>query len=546
MNDSDTPNTGICWRNGWFAAYESLWSLLRKFAFLNAASLKEIRENLCQANAKVWSSAQWKCARRSDLRTFGGIDPLLLSRILNVDHDRLRQGTLIPFLREGEHEILTSHYLRFCPSCIKLNFHASIYQTWLLRKCPIHDEPLTLRCDYCQTKDLPYTIESVPFAPQLGCRNCTGHENLVGHPNANADGTFSRGIDRLKDAAEILLRRAEMKVINYPITAWIHDRASTPWKSRRLSQFSNYWTDITQEGQAKTLSSPSIKEHACIQHEDRERTATKGNLASRMHSEHCGRPVVDDLHRELFSTYKSICRQLRHSLRPHLDCIETVASLARSHSGVFLNSGTICAYANMFLLWRMYWENVDQPYKLLSSYRRRNRMFAPELRLPLTPPEFKIPRQFMVRIFVGECLGVLDECRLLTTGLHRKGFYSFNLGHLKWTRQPYWIIENPSHNIFSLHTWKPRAPGALGLLFKSPEMMADTALKKCDLSGIDLVREVTTGRGKPIRTGHRRPHRGGIPNRTASLTKSPPKGNCEHVPSQLRDAIVGGANNAAV
>jgi hypothetical protein len=86
----------------------------------------------------------------------------------------------------------------------------------------------------------------------------------------------------------------------------------------------------------------------------------------------------------------------------------------------------------------------------------------------------------------------------------------------------------------------------LGLLFKSSEAIANTALKKCDLSGIDLVREVTTGRGMPIRTGHRRPHRGGIPNRTASLTKSSPIGNCAQVPSRLRDAIVGGANNAAV
>src|ERR1051326_5569569 len=117
MNHGETQNTGICWRDGWFAAFESLWSLLRKFAFLNAASSKEIRENLGQANAKLLSSAQWRYARRSDLRTFGGIDPLLLSRILNVDHVRLRQGTVVPFLREGEHEILTSRYLRFCPSC---------------------------------------------------------------------------------------------------------------------------------------------------------------------------------------------------------------------------------------------------------------------------------------------------------------------------------------------------------------------------------------------------------------------------------------------
>lgn len=182
-NNSELRVEGLCWSPKWFGRFESLWSLLRKFAFLNAASCKELRELLGRDHGKMWSSSQWKFAGRSDLRAFGGLDHFLFSRILRIDKDMLREATVLPFLREGEFEILASHYLRFCPSCIKANFHSSIYQVWLLKTCPIHGEPLTLRCNYCKRQKFPYTVESVPFASLLGCRNCVGPSNLTDQPH---------------------------------------------------------------------------------------------------------------------------------------------------------------------------------------------------------------------------------------------------------------------------------------------------------------------------------------------------------------------------
>lgn len=485
-NNGDLRIDGLCWSPKWIGPFESLWSLLRKFAFLNAASFKELRELL--GRGKAWTSSQWKFAGRSDLRAFGGIDCSFLSRILKLDEQTLREGTVLPFLREGESEILASQFLRFCPLCMQANFHSSIYQIWLVRKCPIHNEQLTLRCGHCQKENISYAIESAPFAALSGCNKCFDTSNLAGQRQANYNHSLGGDMRQLNEVAALLLRRARMKAIHYPITAWIHDRGTSAWNTRRLSTFSGYWDDVV--GPLDTASSTSIGNHACFKYRDPSLPQLKVTAARTTRPGPGGQPVPNDLNRELFSIYKSIRRHLeRTCLESHRHCLTTVARLARSYPGVRLARGKICPHANMLIIWRMYWENLDQPYKLLPSYRRRNRAFAPELRIPITPPDFKFPRQFLARIFAQECFGVLDECRLLAINLHRKGFYSFNVAHLTWTRIPYWIIENPSDGVFRLHTWKQRPPSSLTQLFRASKASQNATVQRCYSSGLCLRRE---------------------------------------------------------
>src|SRR6267142_6448484 len=97
MSQINPQHHQVCWRRNWANPFESLWSLLRKFAFLNAASAKDIRDLLGREKHK-WSFTHWKRARRSDLRLLEGIDIQLLSQTLKIDEESLLQSTLVPFM----------------------------------------------------------------------------------------------------------------------------------------------------------------------------------------------------------------------------------------------------------------------------------------------------------------------------------------------------------------------------------------------------------------------------------------------------------------
>jgi hypothetical protein len=344
------------------------------------------------------------------------------------------------------------------------------------------------------------SLDSVSFENPIGCANCA----LNLYTASRRRSSFYIGINdsesRLQEVADRLLRRTSTCIVHYPSGNWICGRPREAWKARRLAKLSDYWNDLFHVNQNKSLTAQAAEDHERIYHHSNH-VSTKVETTPLDQSEPNKKQDSYQTNRDLFAIYRSTRRRLQKWLGHHERCVKNAAGLATSYPGVRLVSGRVCPYSNMLLLWRMYWENVDHPYKLL-PYRKRSRLFAPELRLPLIPVSFRLPRQFLTRIFLRECLAVLDECRLLSIGLNRKGFYSFNLAHLKFTRVPYWIIQKEGHNVFVLHTWKRahhKAP--LPLWFSKP--LANTTMHPCDLSGLDLKREVTTGppkrRGRPQR-----------------------------------------------
>lgn len=123
---------GWIWRQQWEAPFEGPFSICAKAMIVNAAKF-----------GPLWD---WVAAR---------------------DHTRSILGH--PEIRPH----ICCNRLRFCEECMASGFHASIFQIWRLKVCPIHNSPLLTSCRRCRTCTPPFPLLDAPrSAPTLKCPRC--------------------------------------------------------------------------------------------------------------------------------------------------------------------------------------------------------------------------------------------------------------------------------------------------------------------------------------------------------------------------------------
>lgn len=81
----------FCWRDGWGSRYESLWSLLHKFALLNAADSIGIREVL---SVEPTNNDALRYRNRADLRYFGALDPAKLAIVFRSSKELIDESVV--------------------------------------------------------------------------------------------------------------------------------------------------------------------------------------------------------------------------------------------------------------------------------------------------------------------------------------------------------------------------------------------------------------------------------------------------------------------
>ncbi len=155
---SSTPD--VNWRPQGISHFESLWSILHKFAYLNRASTSDIRRTFCIFDSAPISLQRF--ARR--LRQ----TPIMAR--LRLDTDTLHYAVTEPyelFHHRGGREIAS--FLRYCPTCIDRGFHSPLYQFFWMSRCPLHGDVLMDVCPACGSR-LPYELQSKAFLNPFGCR----------------------------------------------------------------------------------------------------------------------------------------------------------------------------------------------------------------------------------------------------------------------------------------------------------------------------------------------------------------------------------------
>jgi hypothetical protein len=160
------------------------------------------------------------------------------------------------------------------------------------------------------------------------------------------------------------------------------------------------------------------------------------------------------LKNDLYFIYKAIRRHLgRTMMKPHRKCVENYGRSSYWDKNTLTCKGRICEVANAFLLWRMYFEEVNHPIYLFQKFRPSRKRYGNNSPIRWEQPKSNLPIVIAKKIFSLECYWVFLECLQLSKGFQRDDVYSFNYQSVKGYNVPHWIAEN-SDEIFKIHWWE--------------------------------------------------------------------------------------------
>lgn len=440
-NNSPLTSQAFCWRPDSIGPYESLWSIFRKLAQLNATTTSGVIE-LLKAGRVI--SPGLKYNHTLDLLRFGSIDREQLAQFLQLDPERVYQASAFAYVKEQEIASLASEYLRYCPTCLRAGFHSPLHQFLFLKRCPAHpQERLTKRCATCKRGAVPYDMRTVRSQPAIGGECCLKTYGREGKSLTKEIQTQFGAV------AQLLDRRCQMKTVDQPVERWLGPQPQSAGSRPKLFDLIGYWQDLlapvgpAQRTRRDGLVAPESK------------SAQHITIASHPASQSLDFRSSFILERSLLAVYKSIYRRMTNThLRPHRSCINCLMQRMWSDRALALNRGRICPQAHAFVLWRMFFERVQSPNQLTSKYRGRHLLAMVYWDLPC----FDLPRRVKYRLFALECLAVFEECLLLTQRFHSKDSFSFNTGRVRQERLPYWSVQTGDGRSMTINWW-PRSEG---------------------------------------------------------------------------------------
>jgi hypothetical protein len=241
--------SAFCWRPYWLSRFESLWSLLRKFAHLNAINHYEIRKLFRCDGVSHKLDWTWHF-QKDDLRHFGALDPSKLSIMFGIGDKGLAEATMLRYVQGYEAVILTSDVLRFCPTCIYQGFHSSLHQLLFLTNCPAHGDRLEVRCNECITPTIPYKLPFVSSGNLSNCAHMT--HGLSQHLTYGKVGELQKEADNREKAllpiAELLIKRVKINVAEQPIDQEVSPRTGRRHVSHSMKRLLGYWVEVFGAG----------------------------------------------------------------------------------------------------------------------------------------------------------------------------------------------------------------------------------------------------------------------------------------------------------
>lgn len=444
MQTTNNANlSGVCWRPEWVRPHESLWSLIAKFTYLNAAIVADL--HTCFAGPAS-TDKDWRAQYLNrSLNTFSLFDGQKLSNLLALDKTMILQGTALAYLKPNEIAALVSDQLRYCSTCIGSGYHSTLHQLLFLPECPIHGVRLLTQCSQCGRLPQRYTLTSLPVKGEMDCAGCSGsyvrslRRGSQVLPNANFRGR------ELRELVDLLSTRMRNLSHSSP-SGWIKLQKSGRWKTRRIRQTFVYWHEAFSTESTKSRASLD-RSHGYARIRSTKNEHLKENKITY-------RELGEEITDELTAVYKAIQRNLiKNTLRGHRSCIAEVGRHAEWLSTQSTREGKLCVAANAFLLWRMKWEVVEHPALLF--WQRRRRFYHGQY-AKWNPPDPSLSRWAIRRAFALDCLGVFEECVLLAKLLSRKRRYSFCPPLIEGSRKPYWTIERDPDGVATIHWWLRR------------------------------------------------------------------------------------------
>jgi len=393
-----------CWRENWVSQAESIYSLLQKFAFLNALGARQIGAEVLSEPLRSVIQVKQVSVELTNVASF---DWSRLGHLFRIDTAALANAFLAhPHVDQST----VSRQLRYCPRCLQGGFHAAIFQLQFVLECPIHDLPLLAACARCG-KDIAYTFNSANFRHPYHCPHCR-------QPLATGSEGTRLGPSMIMGAADrILLGRVAESTIR---------------KATLIAPVANQYRELSFFMQGVDVRPDRYKDEywrAFARFSDEVISLIDGRLSVEQHITEASyeqpakpsrTPNGDAWMRwdqslwSIVPIYKAIRRRLwRRLMVGHRRC---VVGTARAIWWRILgeSTGPLCTDAFAFLLWRMSWEGIGTPQALLAEPRHVPYGIVTWLSdtAPICPEDWtRIAKGWLVsRVFALHCLESYLDC----------------------------------------------------------------------------------------------------------------------------------------
>jgi len=147
-----SPRFGYVFHRRWVQPYESVVSILWKFARMNLLSGATL---VTQLRAEPLDPYEGVGPEEVDLKA--------VARLLGVTQRSVRVG-MHPVAKP-------STWLRYCPLCMSLGYHGVVHQEERHARCPIHRLPLLTACRDCGRRSA-YWFDAQFLDAPFRCRHC--------------------------------------------------------------------------------------------------------------------------------------------------------------------------------------------------------------------------------------------------------------------------------------------------------------------------------------------------------------------------------------
>ncbi len=322
-----------------------------------------------------------------DLRSGKLFDLKEMARVLRIDQSRLRQAFMLDQLSNSRRK--SSTVLRWCPSCARSGFHASVFQLDLLRVCPTHGQLIRSRCPKCKAS-IPYRLQADVFSEPFCCSAC--HTDLA--PVLRNGRTRSLTLRDSETAwIDSMVELCEFEDKMVPLRLELNRRrralgvgevafAQPDWR-RDESEYIGFIKKVLEDLECEcrgaqrklafeTVAVTTMRAPATARHpgDERRRRARRTKPPVDVETSSILKRGWDARLRSSYLVYSSVRRYLwRHVVQHHHACISSAGSHLWWHMEGEKTTA-FCPVAEAFLRWRMQWEACGTPRYLMAPMRK--------------------------------------------------------------------------------------------------------------------------------------------------------------------------------
>lgn len=240
--------TSITWIDNSVRPYESLWSIVNRFVYLNHLSPQEF-------------AAEYFLDYR-----FHSFSPMysLNEHRFNQEKFRLDLGINMSIMKKATLDILnntfvnhTFEYLKYCPKCLEAAYHSAFFQLIWVKICPIHGVKLEDKCPNCNAL-IGLTFDHLSIRHPFVCHRCGW--SLIPNLNCILNPSGMLEANKLKSIFSWCLRIEQLskKIAVVEMLRFDKPYIKSSWVFPILQETSNYITPKCISERMNVLDSYTI------------------------------------------------------------------------------------------------------------------------------------------------------------------------------------------------------------------------------------------------------------------------------------------------